>query len=184
MLKCYRYFKEGEFIVPNIKSAIKRVKITEKKNLRNKSIKSEVSTLIKKYNAAINSNDPATAEALLPEVFSVVDSAVSKGVLHKNNADNKKAALAKKLSDLKSGKLVIAATVDNKTRIAEKKAKEEEARLEAKKAREELRAQKEAEKEAKASKKTKKADKEEKAEEKEAAPKKAKKTTKKSEVTE
>ena len=125
MLKCYRYFKEGDFIVPNIKSAIKRVKVLEKKNLRNKAVKSEVSTCVKKFNLAINVNDPATAEALLPEVFSAIDSAVSKGVFHKNNAANKKSALAKKLTDLKSGKLVIAATIDNKTRIAEKKAREE-----------------------------------------------------------
>ncbi len=169
--------------MPNIKSAIKRVKVTEKKNLRNKAVKSEISTFIKKFNAAINANDPAAAEAMLPQVFSAIDSAVSKDVLHKNNAANKKSALAKKLSDLKSGKLVIAATIDNKTRIAEKKAKEEQERLEARKAREEMRAQKaaEKEKEAKTSKKTKKADKEEvkaevKTEEKAAAPKKAKKT--------
>lgn len=166
--------------MPNIKSAIKRVSVLEKKNLRNKAVKSEISTLVKKFNSAINSNDPATAEAILPEVFAVIDSAVSKGVLHKNNAANKKSALAKKLSDLKSGKLVIAKTIDNKTRIAEKKAREEMERLEAKKARDEMRAQKAAEKEkdAKVSKKTKKSEKEDNAEEKAAAPKKAKKTEK------
>lgn len=181
MLEYYRYFKEGDFVVPNIKSAIKRVKVLEKKNLRNKAVKSEVSTLVKKFNTAINSNDPATAEVLLPEVFSAIDSAVSKGVYHKNNGANKKSAYAKRLTDLKSGKLVIATVIDNKTRIAEKKAKEEKERLEARKAREELRVQKLAEKEkdAKGSKKTKKADsKDEKVEEKAAAPKKAKKTEK------
>ncbi|HHW90207.1 MAG TPA: 30S ribosomal protein S20 [Clostridiales bacterium] len=143
--------------MPNKESAKKRVKIAEKKNLRNRIVKSRIKTAIKKFNATIMSNDAAGAEALLPETFSIIDSAVSKGVIHKNNAANKKAALAKTLNDLKTGKLVIPTVIDHKTRIAEKRAAEEKARQEAKEAREQLRAQKEAEKEAKA-KKTKKAE--------------------------
>ncbi|NLC16748.1 MAG: 30S ribosomal protein S20 [Clostridiales bacterium] len=143
--------------MPNTKSAKKRVKIAEKKNLRNRMVKSRIKTAIKKFNAAIMSNDAAGAEALLPDTFSIIDKAVSKGVIHKNNAANKKAALAKTLNDLKTGKLVIPTAIDHKTRIAEKKAAEEKARQEAKEAREKLRAQKEAEKEVKA-KKTKKAE--------------------------
>lgn len=134
--------------MPNIKSAIKRVNVAEKKRLRNNSVKSQVSSTIKKFRAAIMSNDAPTAEALLPETFSVIDSAVSKNVIHKNNAANKKAALAKLLDNLKSGKLVITAKIDNKTRIAEKHAKEELERLEAKKIRDELREKKAAQKNA------------------------------------
>jgi small subunit ribosomal protein S20 len=141
--------------VPNTKSAKKRVKVIATKNLRNRMVKSQVKTAIKKFKAAILSNDPATAEAILPETFSIIDKAAAKGVIHKNNASNKKAGLAKMLSDLKSGKLVLPSVVDYKTRAAEKKAAEEKARLEAK----ELKAQKEAEK-AKKAKKSKKEDEE------------------------
>ena len=148
--------------MPNIKSAKKRVKIAEKKNLRNRIIKSSVKSAIKKFNAAIMANDPAAAETLLSDTFSVIDSAASKGVIHKNNAANKKAALAKTLNDLKTGKLVIPTVVDHKTRIAEKRAAEEKARQEAREAREQLRAQKEAEKQEK-DKKAKKAEKDKKA---------------------
>lgn len=144
--------------MPNTKSAKKRVKVIETKNLRNRMVKSQVKTAIKKFKAAILSNDPATAEAILPETFSIIDKAAAKGVIHKNNASNKKAGLAKMLSDLKSGKLVLPTVVDYKTRAAEKKAAEEKARLEAK----ELKAQKEAEKaeKAKKAKKSKKEDEE------------------------
>ena len=89
--------------MPNIKSAKKRVLVTEKKNTQNKMIKSSIKTAIKKYNAAIAAGDVETAEKLLPETVSVIDSAVSKGILHKNNAANKKSALAKNLNALKAG---------------------------------------------------------------------------------
>ena len=169
--------------MPNIKSAIKRVKVTEKKNLRNKAVKSEISTFIKKFNAAINANDPAAAEAMLPQVFSAIR------VLLSIVAAITSFPLLRSDSFLASADFLLAAlflcktSLDTALSIAEKKAKEEQERLEARKAREEMRAQKaaEKEKEAKTSKKTKKADKEEvkaevKTEEKAAAPKKAKKT--------
>ena len=89
--------------MPNIKSAKKRVLVTEKKNTQNKMIKSSIKTAIKKYNAAIAAGDVETAEKLLPETVSVIDSAASKGILHKNNAANKKSALAKNLNALKAG---------------------------------------------------------------------------------
>ena len=89
--------------MPNIKSAKKRVLVTEKKNSQNKMIKSAIKTAIKKYNAAIVAGDADTAEKLLPETVSIIDSAVSKGILHKNNAANKKSALAKNLNALKAG---------------------------------------------------------------------------------
>ena len=86
--------------MPNIKSAKKRVLVTEKKTLENKTIKSALKTQIKKFLAAVNAGNKALAEKLYPETVSAIDSAASKGILHKNNAANKKAKLAKKLASL------------------------------------------------------------------------------------
>ncbi len=88
--------------MPNIKSAKKRVSVTEKKNTENKMIKSAVKTAIRKYMAAIAAGDAEGAEKLLPETMSVIDSAAAKGILHKNNAANKKSGLTKKLNELKA----------------------------------------------------------------------------------
>ena len=84
--------------MPNIKSAKKRVLVTEKKSLQNKAIKSALKTQIKKFLAAVNAGDKELANKLYPETVSAIDSAASKGILHKNNAANKKAKLAKKLA--------------------------------------------------------------------------------------
>lgn len=83
--------------MPNIKSAIKRVKVNEKKNLRNRMIKSSLKTTIKKFDAAV-AEEPKQAQALLNNSFSALDKAVAKGVLHKNAANRKKARLAKRLA--------------------------------------------------------------------------------------
>ncbi len=86
--------------MPNIKSAKKRVLVTEKKTEENKAIKSALKTQIKKFLAAVNAGDKEQAAALYPVTVSAIDSAVTKGILHKNNAANKKAKLAKKLAAL------------------------------------------------------------------------------------
>lgn len=86
--------------MPNIKSAKKRVLVTEKKTAENKAIKSALKTTIKKFLAAVNEGDKEQATALYPETVSAIDSAASKGILHKNNAANKKAKLAKRLASL------------------------------------------------------------------------------------
>ncbi|HIT69228.1 MAG TPA: 30S ribosomal protein S20 [Candidatus Aphodomonas merdavium] len=83
--------------MPNIRSAIKRVKVNEKKNLRNRMIKSSMKTTLKKFDAAV-AGEPAQAQALLDASFSALDKAVAKGVLHKNAASRKKARLAKRLA--------------------------------------------------------------------------------------
>ncbi len=83
--------------MPNIKSAKKRVLVIEKKNSLNRSVKAEVKTAIKKLNAAIDAGNAEEANALLPSVMSVIDSACSKGIIHKNNAANKKSGLAKRV---------------------------------------------------------------------------------------
>lgn len=106
--------------MPNIKSAKKRVLVTIKKNEENRALRSRMNTAIKKFNAAVETNRIEEAEKLLPETMSIIDKTVSKGVIHKNNAANKKSALAKKLSDVKSGKIEIKIKKDNKTIAAEK----------------------------------------------------------------
>lgn len=107
--------------MPNIKSAKKRVAVTEKKNTQNKMIKSAVKTAIKKYNAVLAAGDIAEAEKLLPETVSAIDSAASKGILHKNNAANKKSALAKNLNAAKAA-AEKAAAEEKKAAAEEKKA--------------------------------------------------------------
>ena len=83
--------------MPNIKSAIKRVKVSEKKNLRNRMIKSGVKTAIKKFQVELASN-PGAANVQLSATTSAIDKAASKGILHKNAANRKKARLARSLS--------------------------------------------------------------------------------------
>ena len=82
--------------MPNIKSAIKRVKVTETKELRNRMVKSATKTALKKYDTALSS-DVAAAAALLGSTSSAVDKAATKGVIHKNAANRKKARLARAL---------------------------------------------------------------------------------------
>jgi len=79
--------------LPNIKSAKKRVKVAEKKNLRNRMIKSGVKTAVKKSVAAVAA-DPASAQAQFSAAVSAIDKAAAKGVIHKNTASRKKSRLA------------------------------------------------------------------------------------------
>jgi len=84
--------------LPNIKSAIKRVKVSEKKNLRNRIVKTKVKTAMKKFDAEIAAN-PANAGAQYSATASAIDKAAAKGVMHKNTANRKKARLAKQLAN-------------------------------------------------------------------------------------
>ena len=81
----------------NIKSQIKRNRTNEKAHERNKAVKSEVRTAIRQTRSAITSGDKATAEAALKNASKKLDKAVGKGVLHKNNAANRKSSLAKQV---------------------------------------------------------------------------------------
>ena len=83
--------------MPNIKSAKKRVKVSEKKNLRNRMVKSGMRTAVKKFVVAVGA-DTKTANAQLTATTSAIDKAAAKGVIHKNAANRKKARLAKQLS--------------------------------------------------------------------------------------
>ncbi len=78
--------------MPNIKSAIKRVKIEEKRNLRNRIVKSRMKTSIKSFDAAAAGDN--NLDELYRAAVSMVDKAASKGVVHKNMSDRKKAQLA------------------------------------------------------------------------------------------
>ena len=82
----------------NIKSAKKRILVTETKTARNKSIRSKVKTAIKKVEAAITAGDKAAAQACLVNATSEIDKACTKGVYHKNNASRKVARLSKAVS--------------------------------------------------------------------------------------
>ena len=86
--------------MPNIKSAKKRVLTIEKKTMRNKAIKSALKTQVKKFLVAVEAGNKEEAVKLYPETVSAIDGAVTKGVIHKNNANNRKAKLAKKLAAL------------------------------------------------------------------------------------
>ena len=88
--------------MPIIKSAKKRQEIAIRNNARNKSDRSELATAIKKFNTAISNKDAELAEKLLPETFSIIDEEASKGIIHKNKANNKKASLSVELTKLKA----------------------------------------------------------------------------------
>lgn len=83
--------------MPNIKSAKKRVKVIEAKTLRNKRVKSDLKTALKKADAAVTNNDADKAEAVKAAIKKV-DMACTKGIIHKNKAARKKSQLAKSLN--------------------------------------------------------------------------------------
>jgi small subunit ribosomal protein S20 len=86
--------------VANIKSQIKRNKTNEKARLRNKAVKSELKTAIRATREAIAAGDAEKAGEAVRVATRKLDKAVSKGVLHKNNAANKKSALASQVAAL------------------------------------------------------------------------------------
>ncbi len=81
----------------NIKSQIKRNRQNEKRRMRNKSVKSSLKTAIRKFNEANGAGEVATATELMHAASRQLDKAVSKGVIHKNQAANRKSAIAKRL---------------------------------------------------------------------------------------
>ncbi len=80
--------------MPNIKSAKKRVKVNETKNLRNKALRSNLKTTLKKADAAIENRENTDEAVRL--AMKKIDQAVAKGILHKNTAARKKSAIARK----------------------------------------------------------------------------------------
>jgi len=86
--------------VANIKSQIKRIKTNEKRRVRNKSVKSSVKTAIRKFREAAESGDKDKAVELLRDASKKLDKAAGKGVIHANQAANKKSAMAKRANAL------------------------------------------------------------------------------------
>ena len=84
----------------NIKSQIKRNLTNAKRTERNKAVKSELRTLARSVRAAVESGDADKAATALRSATRKLDKAVSKGVIHKNQAANRKSALAKKVASI------------------------------------------------------------------------------------
>jgi small subunit ribosomal protein S20 len=86
--------------VANIKSQIKRIKTNEKARLRNKATKSSLKTAVRKFREAADSGDRDTALTSLQVAARQLDKAASKGVIHRNQAANRKSAMAKRAASL------------------------------------------------------------------------------------
>ncbi|SFA95422.1 MULTISPECIES: 30S ribosomal protein S20 [unclassified Bacillus (in: firmicutes)] len=86
--------------MPNIKSAIKRVKTTEVRNAQNTTVKSSMRTAVKKVEAAIANSDNAAAKEVFADASRKLDKAAAKGLVHKNAVARKKSRLMKKMNAL------------------------------------------------------------------------------------
>ena len=84
----------------NIKSQMKRIKTNEKARQRNVAVKSALKTTVRRFRAAAESGDAAAATAALQAAGKALDKAASKGVIHKNQAANRKSAIAKSVASL------------------------------------------------------------------------------------
>ena len=84
----------------NIKSQIKRITTNEKARLRNKAVKSELKTHIRRVREAVAGGDKDAASTALVEASRKLDKAVSKGVIHENQPANRKSSLAKQVAAL------------------------------------------------------------------------------------
>ncbi|WP_448613539.1 30S ribosomal protein S20 [Modestobacter sp. URMC 112] len=84
----------------NIKSQMKRIKTNEKARQRNVAVKSALKTQVRRFRAAADTGDKDAATAALLIAGKALDKAASKGIIHKNQAANRKSALAKKVAGL------------------------------------------------------------------------------------
>ena len=98
-IKIFEHYLEV-YDLANIKSAKKRILVTDRKTARNKAIKSKVKTSMKKVEAAVAANDKAAAQAALLSATSIIDKAAKKGIYHKNNAARKVSRLTKAVNTL------------------------------------------------------------------------------------
>lgn len=113
--------------MPNIKSAIKRVSVIEKKTERNNMIKTGYKTVVKKFENAVEANDVKLATELFSEATKKIDQACTKHVITKNAASRKKSNLAKKLNSIATSKPKKAAKAEKaeKEEVKEEKPKAE-----------------------------------------------------------
>jgi small subunit ribosomal protein S20 len=86
--------------VANIKSQIKRIKTNEKARQRNAAVKSSLKTAVRRFREAADSGDAAATQEALVKASRQLDKAASKGVIHKNQAANRKSAMAKKAASV------------------------------------------------------------------------------------
>ncbi|MGI8868606.1 MAG: 30S ribosomal protein S20 [Mycobacteriales bacterium] len=84
----------------NIKSQIKRIKTNEKARLRNKAVKSSLKTSVRRFHEAADSGDKDAAAAAMRGATRALDKAASKGVIHRNQAANRKSALASRAASI------------------------------------------------------------------------------------
>ncbi len=84
----------------NIKSQIKRNKQNEKARLRNKAVKSSLKTAVRKFREAADSGDAEAAAVAMRAACRGLDKAASRGVIHKNQAANRKSAIARRCAEL------------------------------------------------------------------------------------
>ena len=82
----------------NIKSSAQRVKLSRLQNARNRSARSALRTVLKKFDAAVQSGDAAAIRETYGAAVKTVDRAATKGLIHKNNAAHKKSAMTKSLN--------------------------------------------------------------------------------------
>ena len=94
--------------MPNIKSAKKRVAIAESRRLKNAAVKSEMKTQLKKFSATVVEGDKEAAQAQLNESISLLDKSASKGVIHKNMAARKKAAICRAFNNMEAAEEAVA----------------------------------------------------------------------------
>ena len=90
--------------MPNIKSAKKRTKVIAAKTLKNKMFKTNLKTVMKKYETVAAANDTANLDRSYRAAVKKIDQAVARGLMHKNKAARKKSQFAKKLASGASGK--------------------------------------------------------------------------------
>ena len=86
--------------MPNIKSAKKRVLVSQAKAAQNKAAKSALKTELKKFDAAVAEGNRSEADVVYKAAVKAIDQAAAKGLLHKNNAANKKSNMTIKLNKL------------------------------------------------------------------------------------
>jgi small subunit ribosomal protein S20 len=102
-LRSFYYYnadKREVYDLANIKSAKKRIKVTAVKTLRNKAVKTQLKTEIKKYEAALETGDKAVAENAYKAAIKKLDQAAAYGIIHKNEVAHKKSQFTKKLNAL------------------------------------------------------------------------------------
>src|SRR3954453_5638113 len=92
--------QRGPHAVANIKSQLKRIKTNEKARLRNKSVKSSLKTAVRRFREAADAGDREQAQVALQYASRQLDKAASKGVIHPNQAANKKSAMAQRANEI------------------------------------------------------------------------------------